>query len=348
MLAGRLLAASARAQRNTQRDLEELLFLPPEAREERIAHARSRFRSPELVRLLLDESARHVPRSPREVLHFAELARSVAHRNPRMAGYFDLLVLATAAMANAWRLLGDSRRADDLFLWARQTMNDQGVTDLAVVARVDDLVGSLRRDQRRLPEAAKLQRRAATLFSLRKQWNDAARALIKLGAVCHHQDQGEQAIEATRTALELLSPDAEPRLHLCAHYNLAYFLTYAGRYDEAEDLLEAGASLYRRFNEPWTDLRVLWLRGDIAAGRGDTAAAEEAYRQTRDGFIAEHQGYDAALVSLDLAELYLKAGRTADVRRLAEEMVAIFQSEDLHRESLAALHLFRRLPAATN
>lgn len=341
LLAERLLAPSAREQRRARLDFEELLSLPPEERPRRLARARSRFRSAALVRLLLDESWSHIPRSPAEAFQYAELAQSVADRNPRMADYFALHVLATVAMANACRILGDSRRADELFLRARQIILEHGVTDLSVIARVDDLVGSLRRDQRRLPEAAKLQRRAATLFSLRKQWNDAARALINLGAVCHHQDQGDQAIEATRTALGLLSPDAEPRLHLCAHHNLAFYLTEAGRYDEAEDLLEAGAPLYRKFAEPWTDLRVLWLRGDIAAGRGDTASAEEAYRQTRDGFVAQQQSYDAALVSLDLAALYLQEGRTADVRRLAEEMLSIFQSEAIHREALAALQLFQ-------
>lgn len=99
--------------------------------------------------------------------------------------------------------------------------------------------------------------------------------------------------------------------------------------------------LYRRFPEPWTQLRLLWLRGDIAAGRGDLAAAEQAYRETRDGFTAHQMGYDAAMVSLDLAILYLKDGRAAEVQRLAEEMLPIFQAQTVHREALAALRLFQ-------
>ena len=38
--------------------------------------------------------------------------------------------------------------------------------------------------------------------------------------------------------------------------------------------------------------------------RHDTAA-ERAYVETRDGFVAQGIGYDAAIVSLDLAVLYL-------------------------------------------
>ncbi|HYU32574.1 MAG TPA: hypothetical protein VEW48_10465 [Thermoanaerobaculia bacterium] len=86
---------------------------------------------------------------------------------------------------------------------------------------------------------------------------------------------------------------------------------------------------------------LLWLRGDIAAGQGDLAAAERAYVGTRDGFIGQGIGYDAAMVSLDLAVLYLRQGRAADVRRIAEEMIPLFQAQDVHREALAALVLFQ-------
>ena len=99
--------------------------------------------------------------------------------------------------------------------------------------------------------------------------------------------------------------------------------------------------LYRQFPEPWVQLRLLWLHGDIAAGKGDLTAAERAYRQTREGFITHRMGYDTAMVSLDLAILYLGKGRTADVQRLAEEMLPIFQAQDVNREALAALHLFQ-------
>ncbi len=99
--------------------------------------------------------------------------------------------------------------------------------------------------------------------------------------------------------------------------------------------------LFQRFPEPWTQLRLGWLRGDIAAGQGDLAAAERAYLEVRDGFVAQGIGYDAAIVSLDLAVLYLRQGRRAEVRRLAEEMIPLFQAQDVHREALAALALFQ-------
>jgi hypothetical protein len=50
--------------------------------------------------------------------------------------------------------------------------------------------------------------------------------------------------------------------------------------------------------------------------------------------------YDAALVSLELAVLYLEDGRTAEVRELALEMAWIFKIQKIAREALAALRLF--------
>ena len=46
-------------------------------------------------------------------------------------------------------------------------------------------------------------------------------------------------------------------------------------------------------------------------------------------------------MALKLARLYLLQGRTSEVKRLAEEMIPIFQAQDVHREALAALRLFQ-------
>jgi hypothetical protein len=53
-------------------------------------------------------------------------------------------------------------------------------------------------------------------------------------------------------------------------------------------------------------------------------------------------GYDAALVSLELASLHVREGHTREVRALAHEMTPIFQAQGIHREALAALRLFCR------
>ena len=340
LLIPRWMTPMERDLRGAGRDLTELLALPPEDREGRLAKARSRFRSPGLVRLLLDESRRRLPGQPAEALHFAELAWKVANRNPGMPEFYELYVLATATMANACRAQDQNSRAEELFALARQIMDKHGVTDPAVIARVDDLMGSLRKDQRRFPEAEKLLKRAAVLYGLARSPEDHARALVKLADTYCARGSLGPAIEIVQTALGLLGSGSDPSLRLCAHYNLAFYLVSAGRLDEAADQLEADEPLYRRFPEPWAQLRLLWLQGDIAAGKGDLATAERFYLETREGFIVHRMGYDAAMVSLDLAILYLREDRWADVQQLAEEMIPIFQAQDVDREALAALRLF--------
>jgi tetratricopeptide (TPR) repeat protein len=341
LLIPRWMVPAERDLRGAQGDFEELLTLPPEDRASRLARARSRFRSPGLVRLLLDESRRRLPGQPAEALHFAELAWKVANRNPGMPEFYELYVLATATMANACRAQDQNSRAEELFALSRQIMDKHGVTAPAVIARVDDLVGSLRKDQRRFPEAERLLKRAAVLYRLVRSSEDHARVLVKLADTYSARGSLGPAIETIQTALGLLGPESDPPLRLCAYYNLAFYLVAAGRLDEASDQLEADEPLYRSFPEPWAQLRLLWLQGDIAAGKGDLATAERFYRETREGFIVHHMGYDAAMVSLDLAILYLQTGRLADVQQLAEEMVAIFQAQDVNREALAALRLFQ-------
>ncbi len=121
----------------------------------------------------------------------------------------------------------------------------------------------------------------------------------------------------------MMPPESAPRLYLCGRFNLAWQLFTAGRREEAEDALDVDADLYRRFADPWTQLRLTWLRGNLAESRGDVELAEQAYRETRDGFIAEGRGYDAALVSMDLALLYLRQGRPDSVRHLAAAAAAL-------------------------
>jgi tetratricopeptide (TPR) repeat protein len=340
-LLGRLAAPTSREQTRAEQDLEELLSLTQEERERRIERARGRFRGASLIKLLLAESRRRTSGNKAEAYDLAALALRVVNRSPQIPGYFDLYALAAAHMANACRVGNDRRKANELFSLARQALIEHGVTDPGVVARVDDLLGSLRKDQRRLDAAERLLQRAARLYSLVHAPEDAARALIKLATVYGHQNKPGRAIETTCSALSLLRKDSDLDLLIAGHYNLALQLLQAGRLDEAADLLELDEDLYQQAQEPSLHLRLLWLRGDIAAGRGDLGTAEHAYVETRSGFVSLGLSYDAAIVSLDLAVLYLRQGRSDDVRRLAEEMLPIFGAQDVHREALAALVLFR-------
>jgi len=50
--------------------------------------------------------------------------------------------------------------------------------------------------------------------------------------------------------------------------------------------------------------------------------------------------YDVALALLEIAALLLEEGRTAEVKELTQVLTKAFESQDIHREAMAALHLF--------
>jgi len=206
--------SAPRKLKQSEQDLQEILRLSPTERIKRIERGRNRFRGLALIKLLLDESRRCLPGRTAEAFQLADLARRIVLRSPRMPGHFDWYTLATASMGNARRAAGDLQQAGQLFLLARQVIAEHGVTDPEVVARVDDLLGSLRKDQRRFPEAARLLKRAAAQFGLIEAWDDTARCFIILGDTYLTSGALEQAIEATRSALALLGPTSDLRLQL--------------------------------------------------------------------------------------------------------------------------------------
>lgn len=160
-----------------RRDLRLLLAVPPEQRPRKVERSQKSFRGAELAKLLLAESEKRVQASPEESHHFADLARLVLIHSRHQPGDFDLLVLSWACIANACRARGNHREAEGHFEHLRSRIQSQGMIDLALIARVDELEGSLRRDQRLFEAARKLLSRAERLYRLTGDPAGEARAL---------------------------------------------------------------------------------------------------------------------------------------------------------------------------
>lgn len=248
----------------------------------------------------------------------------------------DLRARTWGFIGNAHRLRSDLHAAEEAFGSAYTHLRD-GTQDPLERAILLDLEASLRRDQRRFDEAEKLLKRAISLFLQGDQRHRAGRSLVNLSTVHHYSSDPERGIPLLFQAIGLIDPEQEPRLLLCARHNLIDDLAEAGRHLEAQGLYRTTRPLYRSFPDAWTQNRRKWVKGKIARGLGQADQAESLFLAARDGFIGEGIPYDTALVSLELATLYAEQGRTADLKRLAEEMVPIFSSLSIHREALAAL-----------
>ncbi|MEM7051675.1 MAG: hypothetical protein AAF604_18550 [Acidobacteriota bacterium] len=324
-----------------QQDFDELQKVPPAERGDKILQAHKRFRSHLLADLLLTASREGIPADPAHALHFAELAELVACRCPSTALGTESQVRALANQANAQRCLGNPQKAHELFGQARSLMRTKGVTDKLVYAEIDSFEGSLRTDQRRYRQADMLLRRATMHYRLARDDEKVASTLLQLANLNYYQQKLDKAIASIKDALTSLAGSDNSRLLLMAHYNLAVYQNEAGEQSDAAATLRRAHRLAVEFGDDWTQLRLRWLEGKIARDLDDAETAESALLEVREGFIAAGSGYDAAMASLDLAVLYAQQGQARPIRQLAEEMMPIFEAEDVHREAMAALILFQ-------
>ncbi|HSG39265.1 MAG TPA: hypothetical protein VLE27_06475 [Thermoanaerobaculia bacterium] len=313
-----------------------------------------RFLSWGLCELLCGKSREAAPADAGAAVDLAELAVLIAERLPpgrpvEEEWLWELRALAWAHLGNARRVLGELRSAEEAF----ETSADRW---LRGASEIGDALGfhpvilglkaSLRQAQRRFEEAlALLDQAAALCLQDCRDPHLAGRVLLKKSYTFDQMGEPERSLATLREAAPLLDPERDPRLLLCLRHNLLDTLSKTSRLDEAAALLPDVAALSLEIGTELDRLRLTWAEARIAAGRGDATRAERLLADVRRGFIDRGLGYDAALVSLELAALLSREGRTQELKTLASELLPIFQSRDVHREALAALALFQQAAA---
>ncbi|HEX5759300.1 MAG TPA: tetratricopeptide repeat protein [Thermoanaerobaculia bacterium] len=320
----------------------------PPSRQQLLVRNSARFATPALCELLLVRSHEACFQDAERALELAELAKTVVERHQLREPSGEpesmipgLTARCWGAVGNAQRLRGDYAAAERAFV-ASDAVLQESVLEPLDRARVLDWKASLRKDQRQFPEALRLLDRVTAIYQRLGQRHLLGKALAQKAAVCGESGDVPEAIVLLREALQHLDLEEEPRQVLVARHNLIHYLNQSGLHREAFALLFHTRPLYLEHGGRVGLLRLRWLEGSVASGLGRTAQAEVAFREAREGYLEQGRDYEAALVSLDLAMLYAGEGRTTDVRRLAEEMLPVFGSRQIHREALAALIVFRR------
>lgn len=166
------------------------------------------------------------------------------------------------------------------------------------------------------------------------------RILLKKESVVSQLGDPQGALKILEEAAPFVESSGEQRLRFAVRFKRANSLCHLERFDEAATLLpEVREMAVAQANE-LDLLRVMWLTAKADAGQGRTEEAVAGLEQVCRGFMAHELPYDAALASLDLAVLYLKESRTAEVRSLAVAMGRIFKMKGIDREALASFSLF--------
>ena len=339
---------SARA-KNRAEELFQELESHPKARQLTLVRNSKRFQSAELCELLIDKSYALRFDDVQAGVELGELAVAVAERLPALQRDESW---AVALQGRAWAYFGNIRRVASDLAGSEQALANAETAfkngsyeplDRALVCRFRAL---LFRARRRFDQCYELQDRAIRIYRRCGETRLASQILSDKGLGLLYQGEPETALTVLEEAAELARGIEDDRLSVLVRHNLALCLSELGRHEEALEALRGLNEVYLRLGDILSSARLRWLEGKIYLALGLDLMAATALEEARNTFIIHEIAYDAALISLDLAATYAQQHRTHDIRLLAEQMLPIFVSRDVHREALAALIVFREAALA--
>lgn len=293
---------------------------------------------------LLEASRLAARTDPAAASAIVELALAVAGRlDPGRLGHrhiADLRAAACGELGNAKRLASDFPGARRAFDEAWRILDEEGSDDPYDRARLLSLEASYLNDLGEFETAESALDAALLLYRQVGDLHLQGRTLFQMGDAIGHIDP-DRGLDHIRRALPLLDPTREPRIELCARHDLAWYLNDLGDPDEALAVLEQARPLYASFPDSYTQLRLHWLEGRIAASLGQLAEAESVFLQLWEECRTRDLHHELVLLSIDLAEVLVKRGEAGRAAELAAQCHPILESWGLHRYALAAWLFFQ-------
>lgn len=252
----------------------------------------------------------------------------------------DVRARGWTLVGDCCRMAGDLKAAEAAFRRAGRLIRD--TTDPEELAKHTYLLGLLAKDQRRYERALGLFARARVLSEEIGDRDKLARILNSTGTLRMERGEPDEALPLLIEASALVEQVGDERLTLFVRSNLAICLADLGDFEGAAEIFDECRDQYAAAADSYVRLRARWLEGRIAAGLDDAERAESLLAGARMEYLERGQHYNAALVSLDLAALYARQGRSAELKSLAEQMAVEFVARDVPAEAIAALAFFRQ------
>ncbi|HBL26136.1 MAG TPA: hypothetical protein DD490_04795 [Acidobacteria bacterium] len=301
----------------------------------------ARFASPQLVREFIELSHAARYEDPACLFHFANLARlaaecCTAEAAGSQAKLSDLRAQGWRQYGNALRVAGRMTEAECAFNRA-QAYCDEGTGDPPLRAWLFEQLASLRIFQRRFDEAVALADEASQIYRELSESGSVASPMIQKSIAQLLSGASEAAVHTLNRAIPVIDQEGDPHLLLAACHNMVRAYMEGGEPGKAFSIFCEARSLYRDFQDPLIALRASWQEGQLLRDLGHLRAAESSLLQARQGFSERGLLYEVAVVSLDLASVYLRLGETEKLRETVADMVPIFTSLGVDRDALAAL-----------
>ncbi|MDX1997850.1 MAG: hypothetical protein SF066_09040 [Thermoanaerobaculia bacterium] len=316
-----------------------LVELSPEQRL-RLVRTDPRYRSWALAESLIEESQHAIwSGQPERCEDSAEIAVLVTeHLSESTLGRSalnDVKARAQGCLGNALRTRADFTGAERCFAEARLLLG-QGSGDPLESAWLTGLEASLLTARGYLDEAIDLLKTVLPVYDALNEPELRARSEIQMAQALAHGSRDSEAIALLTRAEQVIDRGAEPRLFLFARHSRAVALCHAGRTHEALLLLDSSRDLYLQFPDPWSQLRLRWLEARIAAGLGRTQEAEAMLGRLWTAAFERGLRFEVALISLDLAAIYIQLGRYLEAGQLAGRLISLFESWGVHRRAIQA------------
>jgi len=306
--------------------LVELLGTPLD--EQRNLLQDPRFRSPDLLDLLLEASQEAQPEDAERAEALAVLALHLAgHLRSNLDEILSAMFFTRASVlrANALRLRLQLVEAEDAFgraahflLWPFES------SDRAVYCRA---LGILRWEQGHFDEAEALLRHAARQFREYCLTQEAGACWALLGLLLLDQNRTAEAVRSLQTGRATFDPAARPWLTVRAGLSLALAVADLGQAERAQALLQETWIHYGQVRDEGEQVRICWLEGKICSRIGKKEEAEQILFGVRARLFEAKLLPDAALCSLDLALLFIESGRGAELPQLLHAVEVAFPEE---------------------
>lgn len=297
-----------------------------------------------LFHLLCDRSLAVCENDPKYGLHLARLALSSVDTLARTLNDEAVLTplrgLGTAYLANAEIAAGKLTDAEGHLIEAEGQLS-RGQRSALEEGDLLLFQAALRREQSRFSEAHRLLNRAREFYQVGAEKDRMIRLLVAQAALLGVEGTPSAAIPYLEEAVQL-SDGRDGESHLSLLYNLLTVQTDAKNFAEAAELLPQVKQLALAYGENHHRFRLRWVEGVVLRELGRFTDAETALLEAHHAFNDSDRAVDAALVLLDLAELYARQGRFADLEGLSSSMVPLFGGLQQDREALVSLRLFQQ------
>lgn len=269
-----------------------------------------------------------------------EVAQKVDRRKYGAQNVADLQARAWAGLANAYRISDELSDAEAAFRQAFEARH-KGTLSPLLHARLAELSASLLCDQRYFPQAFKLLDFAYRIYKENGDRHNAGRALITKGWHAGLSGDPEDGIHLIARGLQLIDRNRDPKLRFQSLHTILLFRVERGEFKTARRQIWEMRPLYDFHGEHILKVKLRGIEGKVFAGLGELGRAARAFQQAKESFLERGMDYDAALISFDLAALWLREGKRAAVRQLLQEMLEIFRARYIAREGIAALVMLR-------